>query len=48
MPLAWLRVALPIVAVIVATGTLVQGALVGHSGAKATWSDKTSASPSVR
>jgi hypothetical protein len=41
-----LRVALAVVSVVVAVGTLVQVVLVGHSGAKAAWAGTGSASSS--
>jgi 4-amino-4-deoxy-L-arabinose transferase-like glycosyltransferase len=38
----WVSIALAVVTVVAATGTLVQVARIGHSGAKASWSDVTS------
>lgn len=40
----WVAIAIAVVTIVGAAGTLVQVARIGHSGAKATWSDVGSAS----
>jgi hypothetical protein len=41
---AWVPVVISLLAVVAALGTSVQVVLIGHSGAKATWSDVASGS----
>ena len=41
---AWVPVAISVLAVVAALGTSVQVVLIGHSGAKAAWSDVASQS----
>ncbi len=44
-PSRWLVASLAVATVVVAAGALVDVALIGHSGAQATWSGTAAASP---
>lgn len=44
----WVPVVISLLAVVAAVGTTVQVGLIGHSGAKASWSDVNTQSPSSR